>query len=119
MRLLSCDGVVRSGTDGLPQLTPCDVPVSETPKRSRIKSIDHLRVYAAFTVCTFWLAEALAMTGQVEQGRAVFEQVLALHNGLGLYAEDMMAGQQTGNFPQTYSHVGLIHAAFRLSPPWD
>ncbi|MGE3174389.1 MAG: glycoside hydrolase family 15 protein [Planctomycetota bacterium] len=76
---------------------------------------------AAFTVCSFWLAEALAITGQIEQGRAVFDQVLELDNGLGLFSEDIMTDQrrQSGNFPQTYSHVGLINAAFRLSPPWD
>jgi len=51
----------------------------------------------------------------------VFETVLAMHNGLGLFAEDLLTldGAQAGNFPQTYSHVGLINAAFRLSRPWD
>ncbi|MBK8096854.1 MAG: glycoside hydrolase family 15 protein [Planctomycetes bacterium] len=75
---------------------------------------------AAFTVCTFWLAEALAMVGRHDDARAVFESVLAMHNGLGLFSEDLLvAGNtQAGNFPQTYSHVGLINAAFRLSRPW-
>lgn len=76
---------------------------------------------AAFTVCSFWLAEAQAMVGRRAAGRALFEQVLARHNGIGLYAEDLLVdgGAQSGNFPQTYSHVGLINAAFRLSQPWD
>ncbi len=76
---------------------------------------------AAFTVCSFWLAEALAMGGDREEGRRIFEQVLSLHNGLGLFAEDILTqhGLQAGNFPQTYSHVGLINAAFRLSDSWD
>ena len=76
---------------------------------------------AAFTVCTFWLAEALAMVGRRDDARRVFEAVLQMHNGLGLFAEDLLIanGAQSGNFPQTYSHVGLINAAFRLSRPWD
>ena len=76
---------------------------------------------AAFTVCTFWLAEALAMVGRRDEGRAVFESVLRNHNGLFLFSEDILVadGAQAGNFPQTYSHVGLINAAFRLSRPWD
>jgi GH15 family glucan-1,4-alpha-glucosidase len=76
---------------------------------------------AAFTVCTFWLAEALAMVGRADDARRVFEHVLALHNGLGLYAEDLLVdgNVQAGNFPQTYSHVGLINTAFRLARPWS
>lgn len=76
---------------------------------------------AAFTVCTFWLAEALAMVGRKDEGRELFEQVLRHHNGLGLFGEDILVhdGSQAGNFPQTYSHVGLINAAFRLSRPWE
>ncbi|MEZ5965718.1 MAG: glycoside hydrolase family 15 protein [Planctomycetota bacterium] len=76
---------------------------------------------AAFTVCTFWLAEALAMVGRQEEARELFDSVLALHNGLGLFSEDILVANnlQAGNFPQTYSHVGLINAAFRLSRRWD
>jgi GH15 family glucan-1,4-alpha-glucosidase len=76
---------------------------------------------AAFTVCSFWLAEALAILGRNEEARALFEYLLALDNGLGLYSEDVLPDtlEQAGNFPQTYSHVGLINAAFRLSRTWD
>jgi GH15 family glucan-1,4-alpha-glucosidase len=76
---------------------------------------------AAFTVCSFWLVEALAILGREDDARGLFEQLLTLHNGLGLYSEDLLPGTwtQSGNFPQTYSHVGLINAAFRLSRPWD
>ena len=76
---------------------------------------------AAFTVCSFWLAEALAMVGRRDEARELFEQILGSHNGLGLYAEDILVadGRQAGNFPQTYSHVGLINTAFRLSRDWD
>ncbi|MFG0317382.1 MAG: glycoside hydrolase family 15 protein, partial [Planctomycetota bacterium JB042] len=76
---------------------------------------------AAFTVCSFWLAEALGMVGRVDEGRELLDRLLSLDNGLGLFSEDILPedGSQSGNFPQTYSHVGLIHAAFRLSRPWD
>jgi GH15 family glucan-1,4-alpha-glucosidase len=76
---------------------------------------------AAFTVCTFWLVEALAIIGRTDEARDLFERLLSLDNGLGLYSEDILPDtlEQTGNFPQTYSHVGLINAAFRLSRRWD
>jgi GH15 family glucan-1,4-alpha-glucosidase len=76
---------------------------------------------AAFTVCTFWLVEALAIIGRTDEARELFERLLELHNGLGLYSEDILPGtlEQSGNFPQTYSHVGLINAAFRLSRRWE
>ncbi|MCR9245697.1 MAG: glycoside hydrolase family 15 protein [bacterium] len=76
---------------------------------------------AAFTVCTFWLVDALSMVGRQSDARELFESVLARNNGLGLFAEDLLmgCGTQSGNFPQTYSHVGLINAAFRLSRSWD
>ena len=76
---------------------------------------------AAFLVCTFWLVEALAILGRTDEAREIFERLLGLHNGLGLYAENILPNTlaQSGNFPQTYSHVGLINAAFRLSRRWD
>ena len=76
---------------------------------------------AAFTVCTFWLVEALALIGRTEEARELFDRLLSLDNGLGLYSEDILPDtlEQSGNFPQTYSHVGLINAAFRLSRRWD
>ena len=76
---------------------------------------------AAFTVCTFWLVEALALIGRTDEARALFDRLLSLDNGLGLYSEDILPDtlEQSGNFPQTYSHVGLINAAFRLARRWD
>jgi len=76
---------------------------------------------AAFTVCTFWLVEALALIGRTDEARVLFDRLLGLDNGLGLYSEDIVPDtlEQSGNFPQTYSHVGLINAAFRLSRRWD
>ncbi len=72
---------------------------------------------AAFTVCSFWPAEALQHIGRRDEARRLFEPLLTLHNGLGLYGEIILplTGQQSGNTPQAYSHVGLINAAFRLS----
>jgi GH15 family glucan-1,4-alpha-glucosidase len=76
---------------------------------------------AAFTVCSFWLVEALAAIGRRDEASELFERLLALDNGLGLYSEDILPDtfEQSGNFPQTYSHVGLINAAFKLSRGWD
>ncbi len=76
---------------------------------------------AAFTVCSFWLVEALAVLGRTDEARELFERLISLHNGLGLFSEDLLPDtyEQSGNFPQTYTHVGLINAAFRLSRRWD
>jgi GH15 family glucan-1,4-alpha-glucosidase len=75
----------------------------------------------AFNICTFWRIDALARTGRTAEARAVFEAMLAVRNPLGLLSEDTHAttGEMWGNFPQTYSMVGLINAAVRLSAPWD
>jgi GH15 family glucan-1,4-alpha-glucosidase len=82
---------------------------------------DFGKPFAAFTVCSFWLAEALALIGLHDEARELFEHLLSLDNGLGLYSEDILpdSQQQSGNFPQTYSHVGLINAAFRVSRRWE
>jgi GH15 family glucan-1,4-alpha-glucosidase len=77
--------------------------------------------HTAFNVCTFWYINALAATGQRERGRAVFEQMLARRNQVGLLSEDIdpRSGELWGNFPQTYSMVGIVNAAIRLSRPWE
>ena len=92
---------------------------------------DHLFRYAnpddfgvpetAFTVCTFWYIEALAICGRQDEAREMFEKVLACRNDLGLLSEDidMADGTLWGNFPQTYSMVGLIKCAMRLSKSWE
>ncbi|HEU4569665.1 MAG TPA: glycoside hydrolase family 15 protein [Gemmatimonadales bacterium] len=76
---------------------------------------------SAFLVCTFWYINALAALGRTTEARAWFERVLALRNRHGLLAEDVdpATGEQWGNFVQTYSMVGLVRAAIRLSIPWD
>ena len=75
----------------------------------------------AFTACTFWHIDALARIGRVEEARAMFEDVLAHRTSLGLLSEDVdtTTGELWGNFPQTYSMVGIINAAARLSRSWD
>ena len=74
----------------------------------------------AFTLCTFWLVEALARVGRVGEARSLLARVRDVRAPLGLLAEDVdpKTGEMWGNFPQAYSHVGLIHAAFAAAPPW-
>lgn len=75
---------------------------------------------SAFLVCSFWLAQAYALTGNRARGAQIMNSALRSANPLGLMSEhyEPVLGQQLGNFPQAYSHVGLINAAFALSPPW-
>jgi GH15 family glucan-1,4-alpha-glucosidase len=75
----------------------------------------------AFNICTFWYVNALAVTGRKDEARHIFENMLARRNGLGLLSEDldMTTGELWGNYPQTYSLVGIISAAIRLSKPWE
>ncbi|MGW7426000.1 glycoside hydrolase family 15 protein [Streptomyces sp. NPDC054813] len=66
-----------------------------------------------FLLCTFWLAQALAQTGQTARARQVFEDALSHANDVGLLPEevDTRTGEALGNFPQAFSHIGLINAA--------
>lgn len=75
----------------------------------------------AFNVCSFWRIDALARIGRLEQAREAFDAMLARRNSLGLLSEDLSpaTGELWGNFPQTYSMVGIIHGAVRLSAPWE
>ena len=70
-----------------------------------------------FLLCTFWLAQALALSGQVDRATAVFERAAAFANDLGLLAEevDPESGELLGNFPQAFSHIGLVNAAWAIS----
>ena len=82
---------------------------------------DFGRPETAFTVCTFWYVDALAAIGRRDEARALFERLLSLRNHAGLYSEDIhpATGELWGNFPQTYSMVGLINSAMKLSQPWE
>ncbi|WP_088343663.1 MULTISPECIES: glycoside hydrolase family 15 protein [Rhodomicrobium] len=75
----------------------------------------------AFNVCAFWRVDALARVGRREQARENFEALLSARNHLGLMSEDTdpITGEAWGNFPQTYSMVGIINGAMRLSRPWE
>jgi GH15 family glucan-1,4-alpha-glucosidase len=75
----------------------------------------------SFNICTFWRIDALARIGRKAEAREIFEVMLSNRNPLGLLSEDThpVTGEMWGNFPQTYSMVGLINAAVRLSAPWD
>ncbi|MFQ5992940.1 MAG: glycoside hydrolase family 15 protein, partial [Nitrospiraceae bacterium] len=73
-----------------------------------------------FNICTFWLVEAMTRAGAVEHhrlehARLLFEQMLGYANHLGLYAEEIgHRGEALGNFPQAFTHLALISAAFNL-----
>jgi GH15 family glucan-1,4-alpha-glucosidase len=75
----------------------------------------------AFNVCTFWYIDALARLGRTSEARELFESILSHCNHFGLLSEDIdpATGELWGNYPQTYSLVGIINAATRLSRHWD
>jgi GH15 family glucan-1,4-alpha-glucosidase len=75
----------------------------------------------AFVVCTFWYADALAALGRREEARALFERLLGCRNRHGIFPEHIHPDSRElwGNYPQTYSMVGLINSAMRLSRPWE
>ncbi|MGX9890414.1 glycoside hydrolase family 15 protein [Streptomyces sp. NPDC002276] len=68
-----------------------------------------------FSICSFWYVEALVRAGRVDEARLAFEKMLTYANHLGLYAEEIgRTGEQQGNFPQAFTHLALISAAFNL-----
>lgn len=68
-----------------------------------------------FSICSFWYVEALVRAGRVDEARLAFEKMLTYANHLGLYAEEIgRTGEQQGNFPQAFTHLSLISAAFNL-----
>ena len=75
----------------------------------------------AFNICTFWYIDALARVGRHREAREIFETMLESRNPLGLLSEDIdpASGELWGNYPQTYSLVGIINAATRLSESWE
>ncbi len=75
----------------------------------------------AFLVCSFWYIDTLVACGRRQEARNLFQRILDLRNHVGLLSEDVAlgSGELWGNFPQTYSMVGLIHSALRLSRSWE
>jgi GH15 family glucan-1,4-alpha-glucosidase len=76
---------------------------------------------SAFLICAFWYVDALNATGRRDEARQIFERALALRNPFGLFSEDVdvPSGALWGNFPQSFSMVGLINSATRLSKSWE
>ena len=75
----------------------------------------------AFNFCTFWSIEALYLAGRVDEARELFDKMLARRTHAGLFSEDISFrdGELWGNYPQTYSLVGVINCAVLLSRPWS
>jgi len=100
-RELTTDGLVnRYETSGHPEESVDGLPGHE----------------GSFLVCSFWLASALHRTGRRKEARELFERLLDLRNDVGLLAEeyDVRGGRQLGNFPQAFSHIGLINTAYQI-----
>ncbi len=76
---------------------------------------------SAFLICSFWLIQALVRVGRHADARTVMADTVTAANPLGLFSEHFFPAQKrhAGNFPQAYSHVGQINAAFAISPPWS
>jgi glucoamylase len=75
---------------------------------------------ATFLVCAFWYVDALACVGRIDDAVKTLDGILPFANHLGIFSEDVgLDGSQWGNYPQTYSHVGLINAAFRIYKKLD
>jgi GH15 family glucan-1,4-alpha-glucosidase len=85
--------------------------------RRYVNNDDFGETESAFTICSFWWAEALALMGRLERAVEVFERITRHANPVGLFSEDIEpdTGTLLGNFPQAYTHVGLIHAAMTIS----
>lgn len=108
------------------------LPATDKRMRSTIEAIDSrfcreglVRRWqeerSGFIICSYWLVECLALAGRKERAQEIFEQVTALANDVGLLSEmaDMKTGELLGNFPQAFSHVGLINAAWRLTLAYE
>ncbi|MGB5086596.1 MAG: glycoside hydrolase family 15 protein [Methylocystis silviterrae] len=96
--------------------------LSRGPHVLRYEAADDFGVpTTAFNSCSFWRIDALARMGRMEEAREYFEELLACRNKLGMMSEDVdvQTGEAWGNYPQTYSMVGVINCATRLSRAWD
>jgi len=99
-----------------------DAALLDGPFMRRYEAADDFgRPEVAFNVCSFWRVDALARIGRIDEAREAFEALLARRNALGLLSEDLApaTGELWGNFPQTYSMVGIVNGAVRLSAGWD
>ena len=99
-----------------------EASLCDGPFMRRYEAADDFGVpETTFNICSFWRVDALARIGRRDAAREGFEALLSRRNSAGLLSEDMnpLTGELWGNFPQTYSMVGIIHGALRLSAPWD
>jgi len=88
----------------------------------RYKAADEFGVPRnAFIVCTFWMINALYLTGQEQEAREMLEKIMSCVNRFGLFSEDIETdtGRLTGNFPQGYSHLAFIQTIFLLETQYD
>jgi alpha,alpha-trehalase len=84
----------------------------------RYKAADGLEgEEGTFLLCTFWLAQAQALAGEVDRARATFERAISAINDVGLLAEEVepRTGEMIGNYPQAFSHIGLVNAAWAIT----
>ena len=77
---------------------------------------DFGKTTSAFTICSFWWVQALAMMGEIDEAITRFTDLMAYANPLGLFSEDV---EPATGFPQAYTHVGLIHAAITIGELLD
>jgi len=124
--LLACELGYIEGTDSRFLGTIAEIERRLMPKGSRylfryVIEDDFGTPENAFTICSFWYIDALAGAGRQEEARELFEELLTRRNHLGLLSEDIdpVTGELWGNFPQTYSMVGIINSARMLSKRWE
>jgi GH15 family glucan-1,4-alpha-glucosidase len=99
-----------------------EAALCDGPYMRRYEAADDFgRPESSFNVCSFWRVDALARIGQPERARELFEALLTRRNHVGLLSEDISTatGELWGNFPQTYSMVGIVNGAVRLSAGWE
>ncbi|MBL8937330.1 MAG: glycoside hydrolase family 15 protein [Archangium sp.] len=117
LRFLSAEPKLANGT-----IDTIVAELSVGPWLQRYRMADGFSEHRlAFTICAFWLVQALVAAGRVSEARERMHALLANQPPLGLLSEDLDPATNAlwGNHPQAYSHVGLIHAAFAASPPWS
>lgn len=124
--LLACELGYIDGRDSRFTGTIAEIEKKLMPSGSRylfryVVEDDFGKPENAFTICSFWYIDALASAGRTEEARDLFEDLLSKRNHLGLLSEDLdpETGELWGNFPQTYSMVGIINSARILSKKWE
>jgi GH15 family glucan-1,4-alpha-glucosidase len=109
------DPRVRGTVEAIERVLVTDGLVNRYTSGSRVDGLPPGE--GAFLLCTFWLADCLALIGRHDDARAIFDRLLSIRNDVGLLAEgyDPHSGRMVGNFPQAFSHVGLINTAYNLA----